>query len=272
MDRLNHKKSLIFSMQLRFLPTFLVFFALSIHAFAAPRQDIFSLRVYQLKNARQEERVGQYLKNALVPALHRLGIAQVGVFTAVGNDTAAVRRMYVLMSFHSMDQFMELQTRLDKDAQYREAGKDYLEAAYDSIPYQRIETILLQAFPGMTRVEAPAGLTSPKAQRIYELRSYEGPTERFFSSKVEMFNKGDEIGLFKRLGFNAVFYASVISGAHMPNLMYMTSFDDMASREAHWKAFFEDPYWKQLVAQSQYQHNVSHADIIFLHPTDYSDL
>jgi len=87
-----------------------------------------------------------------------------------------------------------------------------------------------------------------------------------------MFNKGDEIGLFKKLGFNAVFYASVLSGAHMPNLMYMTSFDDMASREAHWKAFFADPHWKQLVADPQYQHNVSHVDIIFLHPAAYSDL
>lgn len=252
-----------------FLPTFLIFFALQA---GAAKQDLFALRIYQLKNAQQEQRVDDYLKNALVPALHRLGINQIGVFKAVGNDTAAVRRIYVLMSFRSLDEMTALQTRLEKDARYKEEGRDYLDAAYDSLPYQRMETILLQAFPGMTHLEAPATLTSPRAQRIYELRSYEGPTEKYFSSKVDMFNKGDEIGLFKRLGFNAVFYASVLAGARMPNLMYMTSFDDMAAREAHWKAFFDDPYWKQLVSQPQYQHNVSHADIIFLHPTGYSDL
>jgi len=259
-------------MQPRFLPTFLAVLLLSIHTFAAGKQDIFSIRIYQLKNAQQEQRVDQYLKNALVPALHRLGITQVGVFRPVDNDTAAVRRIYVLMSFRSLDQFAALQTRLEKDAQYQQDGKDYLDASYDSIPYLRIESILLQAFPGMTHLAAPSSLTSPKTQRIYELRSYEGPTEKYFSNKVAMFNKGDEIGLFKKLDFNAVFYASVIAGAHMPNLMYMTSFDDMAAREAHWKAFFGDPYWKQLVAQPQYQHNVSHVDIIFLHPTEYSDL
>jgi hypothetical protein len=124
----------------------------------------------------------------------------------------------------------------------------------------------------MTHLEVPTGLKAPAAEHIYELRSYEGPTEKYFANKVQMFNKGDEISLFKRLGFNAVFYASVLAGAHMPNLMYMTSFDNMEAREAHWKAFSADPYWKQLVADPQYQHNVSHIDIIFLHPTEYSDL
>jgi len=78
--------------------------------------------------------------------------------------------------------------------------------------------------------------------------------------------------LFQRLGFNAVFYASVLSGSNMPNLMYMTSFDNMASREQHWKTFSADPAWKQLSGSPQYQHNVSHIDIVFLHPTEYSEL
>lgn len=135
-----------------------------------------------------------------------------------------------------------------------------------------MENILLQAFPGMPRLEAPASLKGPASEHVYELRSYEGPTEKYFTNKVQMFNKGDEIGLFKRLGFNAVFYASVLAGAHMPNLMYMTSFDDMAAREAHWKTFGADPYWKELSAKPEYQNNVSHIDIVFMHPAPYSDL
>jgi hypothetical protein len=124
----------------------------------------------------------------------------------------------------------------------------------------------------MPRHAAPKTLRGPKTERIYEIRSYEGPTERYFAGKVQMFNAGGEIPLFARLGFNAVFYASVLAGSHMPNLMYMTSFDNMAAREQHWKDFNSDPFWKQLVAEPQYQHNVSHVDIVFLHPADYSDL
>jgi len=91
-------------------------------------------------------------------------------------------------------------------------------------------------------------------------------------NKIQMFNAGDEVGLFRRLGFNAVFYAEVISGPRMPNLMYMTTFENKASRDEHWNAFREDAQWKILSKEEQYQHNVSKIDIYFLHPTSYSDL
>lgn len=230
------------------------------------------MRIYQLQTQQQEQRVDKYLQSAFLPALHRMGIPKVGVFKPVGNDTAATRRIYVLIPFKSLDQFTGLPASLLKDQQYLADGKDYLDATYNDPPYARYESILLQAFPDMPRLEAPTTLTTAPAERIYELRSYEGPTEKYFDSKVKMFNQGGEIPLFKRLGFNAVFYASVLSGAHMPNLMYLISFDNMAARGQHWKAFGDDPFWKQLVAAPEYQHNVSHIDNIFMHPTDYSDL
>ena len=57
----------------------------------------------------------------------------------------------------------------------------------------------------------------------------------------------------------------------MPNLMYMTCFENMQQREDHWKAFGDDPQWKKLVAAPEYQNNVSHADIILMKATAYSD-
>ncbi len=115
-------------------------------------------------------------------------------------------------------------------------------------------------------------MKSPKKDRVYELRSYEGATEKLHASKVKMFNTGDEVGIFKKLNFNAVFYGEVLAGSRMPNLMYMTTFENMADRETHWKAFGDDPAFKALLAMPEYQHNVSKADIIFLRPADYSDL
>lgn len=86
-----------------------------------------------------------------------------------------------------------------------------------------------------------------------------------------MFNEGGEIDLFKSLNFNAVFYAEVVAGSHTPNLMYMTSFENKADRDAHWKSFVESPVWKKLSSMLIYQNNVSHIDIIFLQAMDYSD-
>jgi hypothetical protein len=86
-----------------------------------------------------------------------------------------------------------------------------------------------------------------------------------------MFNTGDEIGLFKRLQFNAVFYAEVLAGGRMPNLIYMTTFENRVSRDEHWKAFGEDPQWKKLITVDEYKNTVSKNDTRLLAPTDYSD-
>ncbi len=237
----------------------------------APEQDFYQIRVYQLKNKDQEERVDKFLQNAFLPALHRMGINKVGVFKPVGNDTAGIRRIYVLIPFKSLDQFSALPQLLAKDNQYNADGKNYLESVYNDPSYERMETILLQAFRDMGHVAVPE-LKGPKSERIYELRSYEGPTEKIHDNKVKMFNDGDEISLFKRLGFNAVFYAEVLAGSRMPNLMYMTSFENMAEHDQHWKSFGDDPAWKKLSSMPEYQHNVSHIDIVLMHPADYSDL
>ena len=86
-----------------------------------------------------------------------------------------------------------------------------------------------------------------------------------------MFNNG-EMGIFSKLNFNAIFYGKVLAGSNMPNLMYMTSFENKEDREAHWKAFSADPDWKKMSSDPQYDHNFLKADIQLLRPTDYSDL
>ena len=159
---------------------------------------------------------------------------------------------------------------LEADKDYNAAGKDYIDAAYNAAPYTRMECVILHAFPLATQMEMPQ-IASPLAERVYELRSYESATEKIYKNKVQMFNEGGEVGLFKRLNFNAVFYAEVISGSHEPNLMYMTTFENMAARDAHWKTFVDDAEWKSLSAKPEYQHNVSKADIILMHPAAYSD-
>lgn len=238
-------------------------------AIAAPR-EYYELRTYRLKDASQEERVEAYLQKALIPALHRLGIKKVGVFKPLETDSTYGKKIMVLIPYRSLDEIDQLTNKLGQDKQYLADGKDYVDATYDNPPYKRFETIILKAFSGSPQSAVPV-LKSPITERVYELRSYEGHTEKIYRNKVQMFNDGDEIGLFKRLGFNALFYAEVIAGSTMPNLMYMTSFENQASRDEHWKAFVEDPQWKKLIAMPEYQHNMSKMVISFFRPTGYSD-
>lgn len=235
---------------------------------ADPEREYYELRIYHLDNQQQEERVDDYLKNAYLPALRRAGISKVGVFKPADEGDTDSSKIYVYIPYQSAEQFMELPQTLDKDAQYKSAGKDYLDAAHDNPPYNRIETILLLAFEGMPQFQETS-LTN--SERIYELRSYESATEELFRNKVKMFNEG-EIEIFDRLGFNPVFYGEVRAGCNMPNLMYMTTHANSAAREKNWQAFGEDERWKEMVTMEEYQNNVSHIDIILLHPTDYSGI
>ena len=236
---------------------------------SAPRPRYFALKIYHLKTSRQEARIDSFLQRQYLPALHAAGIPVIGVFKPISNDTATDKRVYVFTPFTSLQQW----EKIDKEvtAKLLAAGGSYETAAYTNPTYNRQETILIKAFDEMAGLMAPK-LDAPHNERVYELRSYESASEKIFRSKVQMFNAGGEIKLFDRLGFNGIFYGEVVFGPKMPNLMYMTSFANMPAREAHWKAFGSDPEWKKLSAQPEYQHNVSHIDITFLRPTDYSGL
>lgn len=251
--------------------TFIFTSAAGVYANGTASRDFYQLTVYHYTTADQEKILDNYLQKAFLPALHRAGIPKAGVFKAIANDTSAQKQIFVLIPYTSLEMLAKISVAISKDQEYQNLGKDYLNAVYSEPPYSRMETILMQAFSLAPKMTLPE-LKAPPKQRVYELRSYESATEKIFRNKVQMFNEGDEIGLFKRLGFNAVFYGEVIAGSKMPNLMYMTSFESMEERDAHWKTFGNDPYWKKLSAMPEYQKNVSHMDINLLRPTEYSDL
>jgi hypothetical protein len=236
---------------------------------AAETGQYYLLRIYHIKNTEQEKMLDDYLQNAYKPAIKRLYNEPVGVFKTLESDTD--RRIYVLTIFTKWSKLEDFNKKLAADEQYQRDGSAYINAEWNNAPYTRFEDIILHAFPHWLTAAFPSTLSAPKSERIYELRSYEGPTEKYYRNKVKMFNDGNETVIFNRLNFNAVFYAEVLVGGHEPNLMYMTTFNNMADREAHWKAFNNDPEWKALVTKPEYQHNVSKAVILYLHPAEYSD-
>lgn len=265
--KMKHNYILLRNLGLAFLLSVMGIF----QAFAkVPGREFYELRIYHLNNKAQQERVEKFLQDALLPALHRVGINRTGVMRTLEGDTTGLK-IYVLIPFKSMDQLLLLPQQLQNDKQYASFGNDYLNATYDNPPYSRFETVIMKAFVNMPELIVPK-LNTPKSERIYELRSYESPTEERHLSKIKMFNEGGEINIFKQIDANPVFWGQVISGSHMPNLMYLTTYANKAAREEHWKVFKAHPEWKKLSAMPEYLKNVSHSDILFLQPTDYSDL
>jgi hypothetical protein len=236
----------------------------------APHQDesqYFELRTYTLKNDTQQKLVEDYLKNVAIPALNRLGVKTVGVFTEV--KPVGQTRLYVFIPFNSLSDFQHITSGLDKDAEYQKKGLAYLNAPATEPAYERIESSFLKAFAHMPQVELPGS-----QPRIFELRQYQSATENAGKKKIEMFNDKGEIDIFKRLGFKPVFFGETLIGPLRPNLTYMVTFDDMAAHDSHWKAFGSDPEWKKISAVPEYADAklVSKITSTMIQPASYSQI
>ena len=250
---------------------FFLFAICSAFAYKADKKEYYEIKLYRLGNNEQVKRVDDFLKNAYLPALHRAGFPKVGVYHTIGIDTASDKRIYVYIPIKSLDKLPVVEDLVMTDPEIAKAGDGYWNTAFNNTAYIRIETIVLKAFPLKPHFEVPT-LTGPITERVYELRSYEGGSERLYRQKVKMFNEGGEIALFKRLNFNSVFYAEVIAGSRMPNLMYLTCYNNRADRDEHWKVFGADPEWNKLKNVPEYLNTVAKNDTQLLNPAEYSEL
>ena len=233
-------------------------------------REFYQIKTYIFKTEQQQQATDLYLKEAYLPGLKKLGIKNIGVFKLKPSAKDTIKKTIVLIPFSSMKEFLKLDEKLANDKTYLVAGASYLNASYKQPPYLRMESIILQAFSDHPFLIKPT-LNTDRNNRVYELRSYESATEAIYNNKVDMFNAGGEIKLFNRLAFNAVFYGKVIAGSHMPNLVYMTSFENREERDAHWKAFSADAEWKKLSAMPEYQNNVSKNETTLMKAAEYSD-
>lgn len=246
----------------------LIFMSSQFSCFARTATSYFQLKVYHFETVEQEQVIDRFLEKAYLPAMHRLGFKDIAVFKPVDNKNNADKLVFVLSTSANFEKFASLDVDILKDKRYLESGKEYVDATHNNAPYSRVETILMKAFEGMPFLSLPK-LNAPKSERIYELRSYEAATEKLSANKIAMFNHG-EIDIFKKLNFNAVFYGQVIAGSTMPNLIYLTTFENMTERDAHWKSF--GPLYKPMADMPEYQNNVSKNVTILCKPTDYSDI
>ena len=234
------------------------------------QQMYYEIRIYNVPQPGQAESVDKYLAEALIPALHRNGISNVGAFKPIEADTVAYGKLvYLFIPYETADKYVNIVTALENDTDYQQAGKDFLDAPFDSPPFARYESILMKAFKGMPRLSVPSFITPPR-DRIYELRNYQSATEAKAAKKRDMFNNG-EMDIFTKLGFNAVFYGQVLAGSDMPNLMYMTTFQDMKVHDEKWAAFRTDPDWVRMRGMEEYKNTTSKTTPFLLFPTDYSD-
>lgn len=212
-----------------------------------------------------------YFSKALIPAWSKFGAGPVGAFT-VQYGLSSPGAIYLLLPHKSLAEVVEAPAKLLADEEYLKAGEAFLNTPPTAPAFFRIETSLLRAFDGMPQLQQPAPSKDKVRSRIFELRIYESANPVAAKKKIQMFNEGGEIGIFKKTGMQPVLFAETIAGPAMPNLHYMLCFEDLKQHDTAWDTFRAAPEWKALSADPQYKDTVSNISDIIFKPTGYSQL
>jgi len=233
--------------------------------------EFYAWRQYIVRNGTQPRRLADFLQNAAIPALNRLGRRPIGVFEVVAGLPSPT--LFTLVPLASADALATLDASLEQDEAFVRAAAPYVEALAADPVYVRQEVSLLAAFPNVPRVEVPAAAAS-KGPRLFELRTYESHNERAHRAKMRMFTEMGEVEIFRRCGLTPVFFSRTLAGPRMPSLTYMLVHENMAGREKSWGAFRDDPEWKKLASTPGYSDAeiVSNITTVFLRPSSYSQI
>ena len=233
-------------------------------------REHYLIRRYQLQAGPQTKLVESYFGDALIPALTRLGMGPIGAFKLdYGPETPA---FYLLIPGRSVEALASIELRLVEDTEFMKAADPFWNAPATAPAFLRMESTLLAAFEGWPRLTTPAA-TATKSKRIFQLRTYESPSDAAHVRKVEMFHKG-EFQIFEKAGCHPVFFSDALSGSRLPQLTYMLSFANLAELEKGWAAFSSDPDWKKLSASPRYSYEaiVSNISNLILSPLEASQI
>jgi hypothetical protein len=119
----------------------------------------------------------------------------------------------------------------------------------------------------------PVSAADDAKDRVFEMRTYhahegKGPDmhKRFREHTCDLFKKhGMEL-----VGF---WTPTTAEKGKDDTLVYILAYPSMEAREKSWKAFQDDPEWKQVFADSHKNGPiVKKVDQLFLNPTDYSPI
>lgn len=202
-------------------------------------RSLIEIRKILFRNNRENKRAAylKFLENDYAPALKRAGVEAMGFFNNdVGPDKPHV---LCVLGYGAGGAMIAVQDKLSADKTFQAACRE----VYGKGPvYERVESSLLRAFPAMPKVEIPKG-DSPL---YFELRTYESDDPVSLSKKIDMFEGGGEIALFRKYGLQPVFFGEAIVGDRLPNLTYMVAFPNAAARAEAWRKFATSPEWDKV--------------------------
>ncbi|MDR1385412.1 MAG: NIPSNAP family protein [Planctomycetaceae bacterium] len=237
---------------------------------------IIELRVFTCANAEKKQKLIEIFDAALIPALNRQGIEPVGLFETNAElndgdktyDQANDLKIFLVTQFMTTDQLIQVTPKLLADEKYLKDAAPIFEAPMNDPVYDTSEASLLLGFDHFPRIEVP----SLEKDRVLQIRLYNSYNIERNARKIDMFDVGGEIALFRKYGMLPVFYGETLAGRMMPNLTYMLSFKNMEEKVANWQKFATSSEWKTLSGNPLYKNTANKILNILLKPTPKSQI
>lgn len=225
-------------------------------------KEIYEWRHYFLTEA-DGGKLDRFYKDALIPAYNRKGI-KVGAFKLY--EPKGAEQRFFLFIYPAIATYYKVKKDIWKDSAFMKEAKPFFDESAPKPVYTEFDSYLCEAFDKIPRMQNPA-----KDRTLFHLRHYHSPNEEANQRKVKMFNDA-EIDVFDKVGVNPVCYGEVISGPHMPALMYLTWYKDKATHDASWKAFGSHPDWLAIKNLPEYAHTATNNTNRLLLPMEYSQV
>ncbi|MGD0774870.1 MAG: NIPSNAP family protein [Candidatus Solibacter sp.] len=208
----------------------------------ARKTQVFVQQNYLLKAGSQGTRLTDYLSKAYLPALAKVHTGP----TLVLEATLAphLPQVTVLTGYQSVEEMWSLRAKVD--------GDKALEAATDAweteAPFENITSSLLRV--GDYSPELAPLNPQPTAPRVFEMRIYHAPTWKNMRGLEWRFREG-EVSILTKIGATPILFAPTVIGDDVPNMTWITAFENEAARDKAWAAFGADPDWQKLSAESR---------------------
>lgn len=235
-------------------------------------RELIEVKTYTCSNVAKRDALLKIFDAALIPALNRQGIKNVGVFWASakenGDNAAYENNVFVVIPHSDMRSVLEGDQRLLADAQYMKDAAAIFSAPMNDPLYDACATSLLHGFATCPRVKK----VTDSPDRLMQLRVYNSYTIERNLKKISMFEDGGEIAIFRACGMEPMFFGHALAGDRLPNLTYMLGFANKATQDEGWKKFRDHPAWLKLKADPQYKDTSNKILNIVMRPSKGSQL
>ena len=239
-------------------------------------KSLIEWQVFTCGTAEKKKKLLAIFDQALIPALNRQKITPVGVFETSAElnpgektyEAANDLRVYVLCQYTNIDSLLQVTPKLLADKKYMSDAAAIFDAPMNDPLFDTSESSLMLGFNHCPKIEVP----SLDPARIVQIRLYNSYNIERNAKKIDMFDIGGELDLFRKCNMSPVFFGETLAGRMMPNLTYMLSFKNMDAQKEAWAKFVASPEWDALKSNPKYKDTANKIVNIFLKPSPKSQV